>query len=73
MLRPGLQGLLEAASAGDFEIVLTEALDRLSRGQADVAALYEQLSFAGIRIVTLAELPALLGADTRFGAQSTFG
>ncbi|SES49499.1 putative hydrolase of the HAD superfamily [Streptomyces sp. yr375] len=25
------------------------------------------------RIATLAELPALLGADTRFGAQSTFG
>jgi putative hydrolase of the HAD superfamily len=25
------------------------------------------------RIVTLAELPALLGADSRFGAQSTFG
>lgn len=25
------------------------------------------------RIATLAELPAILGADTRFGAQSTFG
>ncbi|GLW48390.1 hypothetical protein Stsp02_40520 [Streptomyces sp. NBRC 14336] len=25
------------------------------------------------RIATLAELPALLGADTRFGAPSTFG
>ena len=55
MLRPGLQGLLEAASAGGFEIVLTEALDRLSRDQADVAALYKQLTFAGVRIVTLAE------------------
>ena len=55
MLRPGLQGLLEAASAGRFEIVLTEALDRLSRDQADVAALYKQLTFAGVRIVTLAE------------------
>ncbi len=37
MLRPGLQGLLEAASAGRFDVVLTEALDRLSRDQADVA------------------------------------
>lgn len=35
-----------------------EALDRLSRDQEDVAALYKRLSFAGIRIFTLAE-----GAD----------
>ena len=34
---------------------MTEALDRLSRDQADVAALYRQLTFAGVRIVTLAE------------------
>jgi len=32
-----------------------EALDRLSRDQADVAALYKRLSFSGVRIVTLAE------------------
>ncbi|MCR9152334.1 MAG: recombinase family protein [Rhodobacteraceae bacterium] len=32
-----------------------EALDRLSRDQADVAALYNRLSFSGVRIVTLAE------------------
>ena len=35
--------------------MLAEALDRLSRDQADVAALYKQLTFAGVRIVTLAE------------------
>jgi len=55
MVRPGLQALLEAAQSGKFDILLTEALDRLSRDQADVAALYKQLSFAGLRIVTLAE------------------
>ena len=55
MLRPGLQALLDAATAGRVDLVLTEALDRLSRDQADVAALYKQLSFTGLRIVTLAE------------------
>ena len=41
--------------AGRFEIVLAEALDRLSRDQADIAALYKRLSFEGVQIVTLAE------------------
>jgi DNA invertase Pin-like site-specific DNA recombinase len=31
------------------------ALDRLSRGQEDIAALFKRLRFAGIRIMTLAE------------------
>ncbi len=55
MLRPGLQALLEAASDGSVDVVLAEALDRLSRDQADIAALFKRLSFAGVRIVTLAE------------------
>ncbi len=55
MLRPGLQGLLEHAGRGAFEIVIAEALDRLSRDQADVATLYKRLSFHGVQIVTLAE------------------
>ncbi|AXC51053.1 recombinase family protein [Paracoccus suum] len=55
MLRPGLQALLDRASRGKFAIVLAEALDRLSRDQADIATLYKQLSFNGVRIITLAE------------------
>ena len=54
-LRPGYQKLLEDARAGSFEVVVAEALDRLSRDQADVASLYKHLSFLGIKIVTLAE------------------
>ena len=54
-LRPGYQKLLEDARAGSFDIVLAEGLDRLSRDQEDIAGLYKQLSFAGIKIVTLAE------------------
>ncbi len=54
-LRPGYQALLAAARDGGFDIALAEALDRLSRDQEDVAALFKRLRFAGIRIVTLAE------------------
>ena len=55
ILRPGIQGLLEDARRGLFEIVVAEALDRVSRDQADVATLYKHLRFAGVMIVTLAE------------------
>jgi DNA invertase Pin-like site-specific DNA recombinase len=54
-LRPGYQKLLEDARAGAFDVVVAEALDRLSRDQEDVAALYKHLSFAGVKLVTLAE------------------
>jgi DNA invertase Pin-like site-specific DNA recombinase len=54
-LRPGYQRPLADARAGQFDVVVAEALDRLSRDQEDVAALHKRLSFAGIRIVTLAE------------------
>jgi DNA invertase Pin-like site-specific DNA recombinase len=55
ILRPGFQALLQAALAGRFDIVLAEALDRLSRDQEDIAAAYKRLGFAGVRIVTLAD------------------
>ncbi len=54
-LRPGYQQLLADARAGRFEVVVAEALDRLSRDQEHVAALFKQLTFAGVKIVTLAE------------------
>jgi site-specific DNA recombinase len=55
MLRPGYQLLLQDAREGQFDVVVAEALDRLSCDQEDVAALHKRLSFAAIRIVTLAE------------------
>jgi site-specific DNA recombinase len=55
ILRPGVQALLQAAQRGRFEIVLAEALDRVSRDQADVATLFKHLRFAGVQIVTLSE------------------
>jgi site-specific DNA recombinase len=54
-LRPGYQRLLEDARACAFDVIVAEALDRLSRDQEDVAALYKQLRFHGVRILTLAE------------------
>src|SRR5260370_13447924 len=54
-MRPGYQKLLEDARAGSFDVVVSEALDRLSRDQEDVAGLYKHLSFAGVLMVTLAE------------------
>lgn len=54
-LRPGYQALLEAARQGECDVVLAEALDRLSRDQEDVAALFKRLRFAGIQLLTLAE------------------
>ena len=54
ILRPGVQALLEDARRGAFEIVVAEALDRISRDQADVATLYKHLRFAGVTIFTLA-------------------
>ena len=55
ILRPGIQALLEDARRGVFEIVVAEALDRVSRDQADVATLYKHLRFARVMIVTLSE------------------
>jgi site-specific DNA recombinase len=42
-LRPGYQKLLEDARHRLFDVVVAEALDRLSRDQEHVAHLYKQL------------------------------
>lgn len=46
---------MQDAVAGKFEIILAEAMDRLSRDQADIAAVFKRLRFAGVAIVTLSE------------------
>lgn len=53
--RPGMSEMLSAAARGSFEIVLSEALDRIARNQADIATIYQQLEFADVRIETLSE------------------
>ena len=55
ILRPGIQALLADARSGAFDVVVAEALDRMSHDQADVSALFKHLQFARVMIVTLAE------------------
>lgn len=51
--RPGLNALLERA--GEFDVVLAESIDRISRDQEDIAAIFKRLRFAGARLITLSE------------------
>lgn len=53
--RPGVHALLRGASNGDFDIVLTESLDRISRDQEDTAKVFKTLKFARVQLITLAE------------------
>lgn len=55
LIRSGIQSLLADAQAGRFDIVLSEALDRISRDQEDVAGVFKRLRFAGVTIFTLSE------------------
>jgi len=54
-LRPGYQKLLQDVRAGQIDIVIAEALDRISRDQEHIAAFFKQLMFAGARLFTLAD------------------
>ena len=55
MMRPGVQMLMQDGAAGKFDVLYAEALDRISRDQEDIAAIYKRLSFAGVKIITQAE------------------
>ena len=53
--RPGLLDLMVGAQARQFDTVLTESIDRLSRDLEDIAGLFKRLSFVGVKLVTLAD------------------
>ena len=55
LLRPGVQALIADAAAGRFDVVVAEAMDRLSRDQEDIAGFFKRMQFACVRIVTLAK------------------
>jgi DNA invertase Pin-like site-specific DNA recombinase len=55
ILRPGLQAAMAAARDGTIDILLAEALDRISRDQEDVAGIYKRLTFSGVTLVTMSE------------------
>ena len=53
--RPGMLSLMAAARDGMFDLVYAEALDRISRDQEDIAAIYKRLAHGDVKIVTLTE------------------
>ena len=55
LMRPGIQQLMQDALAGKFQVVIAEALDRISRDQEDIAGVFKRLNFAGVQIITLSE------------------
>jgi site-specific DNA recombinase len=55
LVRHGLQQLLDSVRYGRVEVVIAEALDRLSRDMEDVAGLYKQVTFQGAVIHTVSE------------------
>lgn len=50
MGREGLIDLLAQAKAGKFDVVIVEALDRLSRDMEDLAGIHKRFQFQGIEI-----------------------
>lgn len=53
--RDGLANMMEQAKARAFDVILVEALDRLSRDQEDLAHIHKRMSFARIEIRTVHE------------------
>jgi site-specific DNA recombinase len=51
--RPGYQQLVADLGRGLFDVVVVEALDRLSRKLADIADLHDRLAFARIKLYAL--------------------
>ncbi|MFW8636019.1 recombinase family protein [Cribrihabitans pelagius] len=55
LMRSGMQALLRDARGGAFDVLVSEALDRLSRNRADIARIYQEFCFNGLPIETLSE------------------
>ncbi|TIO63052.1 MAG: recombinase family protein [Mesorhizobium sp.] len=50
MGRDGVLAMMDAARDGLFDVLIVEALDRLSRDQEDLAGIYKRLTHVGIEI-----------------------
>jgi site-specific DNA recombinase len=53
--RDGLIDLMAAAKRHEFDVVVVESLDRLSRDQEDLAGLFKRLNHYGVEILTVNE------------------
>lgn len=54
-VRPQLSRLRSGLASGEFQIVLAEGLDRISRDQEDTANFYKACAFANVEIFTVSE------------------
>ena len=55
LIRPGIQALMTDAMSGRFDVILSEAMDRLSRDQEDIAGIFKRMSYADVKMFTLSE------------------
>lgn len=51
--RPGVAEMLQSAKVKQFDVLIVEELDRLSRSQSDLASIYDRLTFVGIDILSV--------------------
>jgi site-specific DNA recombinase len=68
--RLGWQRLMRDAKAGKFDVVVAEALDRISRDQEDLAGIHKRLRFAGIDIRTAQDG---IAGDIHIGVKGLLG
>lgn len=55
LYRKGVQNLISLARQRMVDVIIVEALDRLSRSMADLAGLHDELKFLGIRLIAVHE------------------
>ncbi len=55
MMRPGLQKMLTASGEGAFDVIVAEALDRVSRDLQDIAGIFKRLFYNNVKLFTLSE------------------
>ena len=53
--RAGIQALIMDSSRGRFDLIMAEALDRISRDQEDIAGIYKRMRYADVKMLTLSE------------------
>ncbi|MFD2250266.1 recombinase family protein [Pseudochelatococcus lubricantis] len=55
LLRPGIQALISDANRGRFDLILAEAMDRLSRDQEDIGGVFKRMTYSDVKFFTLSE------------------
>ncbi|WP_216333496.1 recombinase family protein [Rhizobium sp. X9] len=53
--RSGIQALIMDSARGRFDLIMAEALDRISRDQEDIAGIYKRMRYADVKMFTLSE------------------